>query len=220
MPDSNPVSSIQRSVKTIATLGGALSGGLPGAAYFTHNAPPLFALTALVSGGVGVAVFVYVFLIRPDARRAARNAVRILIAAVFLGAAYGLLLTLLSVAPPTDAQTDGVRFQIGFRMADFSLTADGRAKRDQLDLRTPEDLMLAYGGYEQGTTYRIWQTWTIIASGILLIVLFVVTFILWAYGLALLAWSLSKQPSAQDAPERNLTDAAPSQIVKAGDRHE
>jgi hypothetical protein len=212
------VSSIQRSVKTVATLGGALSGGLPGAAYFTHNAPPLFALTGVVSGGVGVGIFVYVFLVRPDLRVAAKGAIRVLISAVLLGAVYGVLLTLLSLTPPTDSGSDGARVQIGFRTADLSLTADARKKRDQLDLRTPEDLMLAYGGFEPGTTYRIWKTWSIAAAGMLLIVLFVVTFVLWAYGLALLAWSLSSEHTAQDASKtQSKNDRAPSQTVEGAE---
>lgn len=218
MASNSPGSNIQRGVKTVATLGGALSGGLPGAAYFTHNAPPLFALTGVVSGGVGVGIFVYVFLARPDLRGAAKGAVRVLISAVLLGAVYGVLLTLLSVTTPTDSGSDGARFQIGFRTADLSLTPDARTKRDQLDLRTPEDLMLAYGGYEPGTSYRIWKTWTIVAAGMLLIVLFVVTFVLWAYGLALLAWSLSGEHGMQDSGKiHSGNDRAPSPTVEAAE---
>jgi len=181
----------------MSVLAGAISSGLPGATYFLHYAPPLFAITALLSGGVGLAVFVRVFVIRPDLTTSAKKGFRFVMLAVVAGSVYGVLLPLLTVTSPSDSALGKERFQIGFRTLDFSLTDEAKKKRDQFDLRTPEDLMLAFGGYEPGGAYLIWRTWTIVLAGFLLIGLFITTFVFWAHGLALLAWSLSRPPTVQ-----------------------
>lgn len=197
MPQNNLPHEIKGSVKSMSVLAGAISSGLPGATYFLHYAPPLFAITALLSGGVGLAVFVRVFVIRPDLTTSAKKGFRFVMLAVVAGSVYSVLLPLLTVTSPSDSALGKERFQIGFRTLDFSLTDEAKKKRDQFDLRTPEDLMLAFGGYESGGAYLIWRTWTIVLAGFLLIGLFITTFMFWAHGLALLAWSLSRPPTVQ-----------------------
>ena len=50
--------------------------------------------------------------------------------------------------------------------------------------------MLALGGYETGAVYSIWAPWGVITAGVILITLFAACYLLWAYGLALIALEL------------------------------
>jgi hypothetical protein len=200
VPPSNLTAVIKGALKNLSVLAGALGSLLPGLTYFLHAAPPLFALSALLSGGLALAIFVRVFVTGPDRVAAAKKGFHYVLVAVFMGTAYGMLLPLLTVTPPTHSTFARERFQIGFRTFDFSLTPEARNKKQQFDLKTPEDLMLAFGGYEPGATTLIWRPWTIQTAGLILIVIFLTTFLLWAYGLALLAWGLT---TGRTAPVRN-----------------
>jgi hypothetical protein len=189
MPRSNLSLRLKDGIGNLAVVAGVVGSLLPGTTYFLNAAPPMFSVAALLSTGVAVAVFVRVFVMRPRVMVAAKRGAQFVVCAAMIGALYGLLLPLLTVTSPPFA-VNVERYQIGFRTLEFSLTPEAASKRRQLGLRTPEELMLAFGGYEPSGTFLIWRAWTIVLAGSLLIVLYVVSFLLWAHGLALLAWSL------------------------------
>jgi hypothetical protein len=185
------MSNIKGGIKNLSVLAGAVGSLLPGLTYFLHGAPPLFTLSALLSGGLGLATFIRVFTIKPAKIASAKKGFDYILIAVFAGSLYGVLLPLLTVTPPSHSTFGQEKYQTGFRTLDFSLTDEARAAKKQFDLRTSEDLMLAFGGYEPGATSLIWRPWTIQVAGLLLVAVFLTMFLFWAYGLALLAWSLS-----------------------------
>jgi hypothetical protein len=193
MPDNDLFRSIRQGLKNLSTLTAAIISLLPGLSYFVHYAPPLFTPTALFSSGLGLAVFVAVFSSKQRRNESVRRGSRAIVAAVLLASIYGILFSQLTVGVPEGSESTHQGYQIGFGTYDFSLTPAARDKKREYDLRTPEELMLAFGGYEQGATNLIWYPWTIVSAGILLIFLFVSIFLLWAYGLASLARSLAKK---------------------------
>lgn len=193
MAASDLLKNIKGSLKSLSVLAAGISTLLPGLTYFSQYAPPMFTASALLSSGLGLAVFIRVFATDRKASTWVQRGSRSVVAAVFLASIYGLLFSLLTVSSPVDIPPpQRERYQIGFWTLDFSLTDEAKIKKKEYSLATPEELMLAFGGYEPGGTSQIWHTWTILSAGILLIALFILTFMLWAYGMALLAQSLSK----------------------------
>jgi hypothetical protein len=181
-------------------IAGVFTSQLPGLAFFMDLAPPLFPAITLLASGAGLSAFALGYRRTRDHVRLAARAV---VLAVLCAALYAVLLSQWSVAPPPERDR-GERFQIGFGLMAFSLTSEARVKTAQMSLRTPEELMLAFGGYEQQGTALIWRTWTIVAAGTLLIATYVLSFLTWCYGLGLLARGLPPEllPAASDRKTR------------------
>ena len=183
----------------VASLVGALVSQLPGLAFFLNWAPPMFPAITLLTGGVGLAVFAAGY--RGRRARMSTRAAGFVVGALACAAIYSVLLGEWSVAAPAERSV-GQRYQIGFGVMSFSLTDDARTKGTRLALRTPEDYMLAFGGYEPHATALIWREWTIIAAGSLLIALYVVAYLGWCYGLAILAKSFSADVARSPSQEK------------------
>jgi hypothetical protein len=112
--------------------------------------------------------------------------------AIVLAIVYGMLFPYLTAGPPAP-RNENVRYQTGFGLSPFSLTAEAQQVAADQHLRTKEELMLALGAYGEGQTSLVWKRWTIFAAGALLIGIFVATYVCWTSGLAWLACAL-KQP--------------------------
>jgi hypothetical protein len=179
---------IQNAFGKLVTLTAALGSQLPGISFFIGLTPPNFrVITLLISGGT-IAVFVRVFNQPRDKQRHVKCGVWSIVIAVFVAAIYVGLFQFLTVGTPAGRGGDQ-RFQIGFGMYSFSLTDNAQRVAQQNHLETKEDLMLALGGYEQGT-FQIWKPWSIVIAAIILWVVFVASYVFWASGLAHIARSL------------------------------
>lgn len=172
---------------------GAVASQLPGLSFFTSNAPPSFGLLALVTSGLTLAIFVWVLTTTPPSRDRSRMGLVAIVAAILLGVAYAGLLNWVTVPAPAETGVDQ-RYQIGFGLSDFSLTDRGKASlKTAPGGLTPQDLMLNNGAFRFGGPELIWRPWTITLAELLLTGVFLVTYFLWAFGLACVSTRLVKR---------------------------
>jgi hypothetical protein len=168
-------------------LGGTGVAALEAAAF--PPAPPLMQWPAVLTYGTCGVITGLIYLTsardgEPVDRRWLRTAL------VWLGVAtttlivYGTLLTLCTVVDP---QTERVRFQIGFGLAGWSLTSEAQRLKEHAPSMTATQLMMAFGGFTPGGAARIWTAWSIYSAGILLIVLYLSSFISWTIAAGLVA---------------------------------
>lgn len=179
---------IGSSFSKLVTLATALGSQLPGISFFAGITPPDFRGIALLTSGGTIAIFIWVFNKRRNQRRDVKRGVKFIATAILCAAIYGVLFQFVTVGTPA-ARTGHQRFQIGFGMCSFSLKDSVRKVASEQHLVTPEDLMLAFGGYERGTS-QIWKTWSIIAAATMLWVVFIASYMFWTSGLAYLARAL------------------------------
>jgi hypothetical protein len=194
---------IRKALRNLSVLSAAVGSQLPGVTYFLNWAPPLFTPTVLLTSGVGLATFIKVFFINPQSDGAEKSGYRAVVAAVIIASLYGILFNEFTVRSPHRTDAAEKTYQIGFGTQEFSLTDAAKAVQVQYGLKTSEELMLAFGGYEPGAIKLIWHEWSILAAGAILIALFVPCYLLWTYGLAVLARGLSTR--MQTSAQSNLT---------------
>jgi hypothetical protein len=194
-----------RALKGVGQLSASAMGLMPGASFFTNFKPPLFSALPLLASGVAAAVLAnaYFGLLADTPLVRAR---RFIIAALVCAGLYGLIFDFTTVGVPEERGESVTKYQIGFGMSDFSLTAEAKSKRDMLDLRTSQDLMLAMGGFSEGGRQKIWKEWSIAMAGALLMLLFLAAFLLWAHGIGLLARALFR-PGHKPQPTKNKQPA-------------
>jgi hypothetical protein len=169
--------------KGASWLGGISGAGLPALSYFKDYAPPLFAGASVIITALAAAI-----LLVATPRKAQPGSNKLVITylslALALLIAYALFLTFTTVVGPDN---NGARYQIGFGRAQFSLTDVARGYlRDDPTLQ-PKDLMLYEKAFDQGRIPILWQTWSVYAAGLILIVVYFFGFIFWTIGFALLA---------------------------------
>lgn len=193
-------SSLERKLTRLSLFAGSIGTIVPGVSFFVEEAPPLFNATGLLTSGVAVAVLIWGFNQRLERSRIPRRAVVSVVGALVLIVSYRVCLAYLTVLPPRQ----GNREQIGFFMSNWSLTksASEFIRRTEGDIRTPQELMLAYGGFgDRQIVWTIWEPWTIVSAGSILILLFVLSFLLWSYAFAILAQYIGnrKSPSGRES---------------------
>jgi hypothetical protein len=178
-------------VSVLAATASGVASQLPGISFFTHQAPPNFGPLSLMTGGLTLAIFVWVFSKKNDAQRV-RNGIAGVTAAVLLAIAYTALLNWVTVPPPAETGV-AERFQIGFGLSTFSLTTDGINALRLDPLATAQELMLMLGGFQPGGTGLIWKPWTITVAWLILSLTFVLAYIAWSFGLACIAARLTER---------------------------
>lgn len=165
---------------------------IPAISFFKQYAPPLFEASSLLTAAIAGAVIIFTYYYEPrvewpdtDKKKLIRQARKALIAAVLLLITYMVMLKVCTVAdPPADPVA---RYQIGFWTFDWSLNDDGRYLKQKHPGASPRDLMDYGVAFSKDGPAKIWEFWTILASGILMILVFLLTFILWVFGWSLLA---------------------------------
>jgi hypothetical protein len=159
--------------------------------FFTNFAPPNFGPLELLTGGLTLAIFAWVFLSRPPGLSGAQSGISAVLVAVILAIVYTAMLNWTTVlAPPETGNAQ--RFQIGFGLAPFSLTPEGsRLVQESPDRVTPEYLMLATGAFRPGGPEVVWKPWTITAAWLLLSCIFLLSYLAWSFGLACVALNLT-----------------------------
>ena len=170
---------------------------LPGYAYFTKYAPPFFSgITLLTAAFATAIIFITYYYNVPqesDSQQGLppmiKKAVKVLIASFILLVLYLVLLDSCTVLiPGTDA-----RVQIGFGKLDWSLTDYGKQIKYSDSIASTQQ-WLNDEGFRKDVAKIFWKTWSIYASGILMIFVFMFAFVLWTFG-----WSLIAKQRALDA---------------------
>lgn len=180
---------IYGAITALATGAGALASQLPGLVFFSQYAPPSFGPVTLMTGGLSLAVFVWVFSNSTMKSASTSLGTSSIIASVVLAIIYTALLNWVTVPAPLETGI-AQRFQIGFGLTPFSLTSEGLKLLNTAPDITPEYAMLFKGGFRPGGAQLIWKPWTITASWLMLSSVFFLAYLAWSFGLACIALKL------------------------------
>lgn len=186
--------SLKKYISAFKSFRGVLAGIgvlIPGYYYFTSYAPPLLNESSLLTAALAFATVIITYHYEPPQRYSRNNklpplvklAKNVLIVSVVLLIVY---LVLLRICTTVDRR-DNKRYQIGFYKYEWSLTDEGVDVKTLHPNETPQDWMMDDALFRPGGPNVIWKSETIILSGIIMIVIFMCTFVLWTFGWALLA---------------------------------
>jgi hypothetical protein len=186
---------VKRYLSAFRWINGILTGigiAIPAFSFFTLYAPPLLEASSLFTAAIATAVVIRTYFYephvkRPDTKREklVRLARSALIGAVVLLVVYMVMLKVCTVVdPPNQPQ---VRYQIGFWNFDWSLNGDGIYLKQIHPNATPWELIDYGTAHGPDGAAKIWKFWSILVSGISMIVVFLLAFALWAFGWSLLA---------------------------------
>jgi hypothetical protein len=103
--------------------------------------------------------------------------------------AFGLLiayLVLLRVCTTLDPREGKQRFQIGFNRYEWSLSEEGRKLKAAHPGVSMREFMLFGRAYSDERIEVFWKPWTVYLAGVLTILVFMFTFVLWNFGWALI----------------------------------
>lgn len=215
-----------KSVKDRAFIWFGQGAGIivPALSFFSSYAPPILPVTSLLSAiGAGVVIAAYRYTPRTTRRVAKTKGPKpkhppkprfpsgIKTAFGCIGMALILLIfyfILFDLSTVIDPQGRNLRLQIGFGLADWSLTPLGHSWAMKYPSWGPTDLLLAEGAFSTEGTKRLWKTWTINLAGSLLAVSYFLAFILWSFAFGLLSrdpLSTTKGQSSEkpEPPDRN-----------------
>jgi hypothetical protein len=184
---------IVTALRGLGAVVAAFTQFFPGAAYFYDFAPPFFPPLGIFVSIVGVVVMLLSYNYWRHKKNVGGWSIALIVAAVILLAVYGVCLQYLTVIPPQGRS--GGRRQIGFYMAEFSLTPKAfdlvmhpEKLNPPREISTPNDLMGAFGVWGGvGRTDEIWTLQSILLAGTALFCLFLAGFVVWACGIGALA---------------------------------
>lgn len=186
-----PKRGLKRYLKAVAWFGGGAGTCAPAYTYFTTYAPPLFPEVSLILSPLCLALLVASYNFKPEQdsalaglRPSVKKGLKFLGASLLLLVLYAAMTNLTTVVEP---QTGSVRFQVGFGLADWSLTPTGLDAKKMNPTFTAEDLMMAYGAYVAHGPEKLWKEWTINLAGVVMILIYLATFGLWTTAFGLLA---------------------------------
>jgi len=175
-------------LKWFCAAAGAL---VPGYTFFTTYPPPIFPGISILTSVLAAAVIYITWTYNPRTQAKGRRfeklirlAVLWLVIAFVCLSVYVLLLRYCTVLEP---QTYEQRFQVGFWKFDWSLTEVGLNLKRKIPSAPLEDWMLREGAFRPGGSEIIWTQWSITTAGLLLVVTYMASFVLWTVGFSLLA---------------------------------
>ena len=168
---------------------------MPGFAYFTKYAPPFGEIAFLTAAIATATVFIaFYYPPRPSSDPPPRLpplirvALGALLVSIVLLVLYPALIDVCTVQiPGTDK-----RIQIGFDKFDWSLTEYGKLVKARNPTALPQE-WLSDESFKTGVAKLFWKTWSIYLSGFVTVIVFILTFVFWAFG-----WSLIAKQKAID----------------------
>lgn len=169
-------------------LGAASGAGVPAYTFFSSFPPPLFPKTSIITAALSTAILFIALKWRPktDDRKhgtphIVKRGSRFIGLAVLLLIVYVLLLKFTTIDAPS-----GKRLQIGFGQANWSLTEAGRDWVRTQPAITVVQMVTNEAAFDQNRLAILWPTWSINLAGLLLILLYFLSFTCWTAGFALL----------------------------------
>lgn len=180
-----------KAFKSIWGVGAIIGTLIPAYSFFAELDPPLLLGAGLITSALAAATVVLTYYYNPvHSHPNSRLPILVKLSIkAFLGFVILLViyLVLLQWCTVVDPQTEKIRFQIGFGMADWSLTEKGHQWKAAHPDQNIQDWMLRMGAFRDKGPEIIWKPWTIYLSGSLMVLTFISTFVLWTLGWALLA---------------------------------
>lgn len=178
----------------ICTLSGSIGSLLPGLSYFTSYAPPMFEASSLLTGGVALAVILLALTTPISQETTVKHAFNIILTGFIVVILYGIAYNVFTISTPKGWEKG--RIQTGFSLNSWSLTDKAESYLNKNPSSTTTHLVESFGAYNN--VDKVWKSWSIQLAGLLLIILFSVGFVLWAYGFARLAIILDRNKNEQD----------------------
>jgi len=175
-----------KSINGILAVIGVL---IPAFSIFTNYSPPFFKGASLLTTAIAAIIIIVGFFYDPSPKKntglphLVRLSLKIFVIFLALLIVYFVLFDLCTVETPDGAE----RFQIGFGKYDWGLTNKGLEIKAKFPDKTIQDWMMYGAWFRSGGPNVLWKTWTVYLSGIIIILVFVLTFVLWTFGWTLLA---------------------------------
>ena len=176
--------------KSINGILAAIGVLVPAFSVFTNYSPPFFKGASLMTTAIAAIIIIVTFYFDPSSPKKqtrlpllVRLSLKVFVIFLALLLVYLILFDLCTVETP-----DGtVRFQIGVGKYDWGLTNKGLEVKAKFPDKTPQFWMMSAALFRPGGPDVLWKTWTIYLSGVTIILVFVLIFVLWTFGWALLA---------------------------------
>jgi multisubunit Na+/H+ antiporter MnhB subunit len=182
--------------KPLSTLSWFCAGTgtlVPGYAFFTTYPPPIFPGISILTSVLSAAIIYITFTYNPKTPSGDKRFKRLIRWAAFsIVMVFGCLLVyvlLLRYCTVLDPQNYSQRFQIGFWKFDWSLTEAGLTLKRNIPLAPLEDWMMREGAFRQGGPEIIWQAWSVVTAGCILVFTYMAGFVLWTVGFSFIARS-------------------------------
>jgi hypothetical protein len=177
-----------RSINGILAVIGVL---IPAFSIFTNYSPPLFKEASVLTAAIAAIIIIVTFYYNPSPKKRLRSklpylvrlSIKAFVISIALFIVYLVLFNLCTVETPGGTE----RFQIGFWKYDWGLTNIGLQIKAKYPDKNPQYWIMYGGWFYRGGPNILWKTWTIFLSGIIIILVFILTFVLWTLGWALLA---------------------------------
>src|SRR5436305_9386084 len=140
----------------------ATGAAVPAWGFFKNVVPPIFPVIGLILAPVSAAI-IYVIAVQSvrSMRKLIRRGVLFLICGILFIFAYAIVLPQWTVLEPQERRS---RFQVGFGLADWSLTTRvGLPDKQKNPDATPETLMMIETAFSPQGPEKIWKAWSITA---------------------------------------------------------
>jgi hypothetical protein len=171
------VTKIIERLKSLYGLTASLGVVVPGYAFFTSYAPPIFKGITLITSAVCVAFLVYTLNLRKSTLKISKGIRLIIISFVVL------LLYLFLFSYTTVKVDNESALQAGFGNSRWSLTPSAIKMIESGNCpRTDNATLLTCAGFDEDNIPLIWKKWTINFAGLILIIVFTASSILWTVG--------------------------------------
>lgn len=188
-----PKPTFKNYLSAFRSINGILAGIgvlVPAFSIFTNYSPPLFKGASLLTAAIATIIIIVTFYYDPSPKKKrtklphlVRLSLKVFVIFFALLIVYFVLFDLCTVETPGGTE----RFQIGFGKYDWGLTKTGLEVKAKFPDKTLQHWMMYDDWFRSGGPNVLWKTWTIYLSGIIMILVFVLTFVLWTFGWALLA---------------------------------
>jgi hypothetical protein len=192
-----PPPTVEKYLDAFKWFTGLLTGvgvAVPAYTYFTSYSPPLLESASLLTAAISAATIIFAYYHEPrlregeDAgRRLLVVARRALIAGLVLFVVYLALVRLCTVAAQITPESEVQRYQVGFWTFGWGLTEDGQFLMREHPGATPYELMDYGVAFTDDGPSKLWRLWTIYAAGLIMVAVFLFSFVLWVFGWSLLA---------------------------------
>ena len=163
---------------------------IPAFSIFTNYSPSFFKGASLLTAAIAAIIIIVGFYYEPSPKKKntrlphlVRLSLKIFVIFLALLIVYFVLFDLCTVETPDGAE----RFQIGFGKYDWGLTNKGLEVKAKFPDNPPQYWLMYGAWFRSGGPNVLWKTWTIYLSGIMITLVFVLTFVLWTFGWTLLS---------------------------------
>ena len=195
-----------KNLKSFYGLAGSASVLVPGLAYFLNYSPPLIGGLSIIISALAAA-FLWIGFKNEKKKNRRFRAIRCMIIGFVSSLFYWILLDLTSINILTS--TTEVRYQVGFNLSYWSMEHDAivRIENKTCAADSKKDLLLCYTVSEDNI-YLIWKRWTVYLFGVINILIFAASSLIWCYGWGLILTTVGNSKTSTSLSVQSNTRTA------------